>query len=254
MQPALKHTDHRPWPLPSGPWLMKQVWHELLFAHWTVPAEALRPLIPAELELDTFEGRAYVGVVPFRMSGVRMRWTPPLPWFSAFPELNVRTYVTRDGKPGVWFFSLDAAQPFAVISARLAHLPYFHARMRSRRSFDFVQDKLRTVVDYESVRIDPGAPPAEFAANYRAIGEVARAAPNSLEHWLAERYCLYAAGASGQLYRLEIHHPPWPLQPAGAQIHANTMTQQIGVALDGAPLLHYAHRLEVLFWPMRKLT
>jgi uncharacterized protein YqjF (DUF2071 family) len=192
-------------------------------------------------------------VIPFRMSGVRARWTPPLPWLSAFPELNVRTYVTRDSKPGVWFFSLDCAQPFAVLTARLGHLPYFHARMRARRSFDFVQDKLRTVVDYESARIQPGAPPANFAANYRATGEVFKSAPGSLEHWLTERYCLYAADSAQRLHRLEIHHPPWPLQPATAQFHVNTMTAPIGVALPGAPLLHYAHRLEVLLWPLKNV-
>ncbi len=236
--------------MPAGPWVMKQVWHELLFAHWAVPAEELRRLIPAGLELDTFDGRAYLGVVPFRMTGVRLRWMPALPWFSAFPELNVRTYVTRDSKPGVWFFSLDAARLAAVTTARLAHLPYFHARMRVRCSSG--PDQVRhTAVDYESARVHRSAPAAHFSARYRATGEVVRATPGSLDHWLTERYCLYAANAAQRLYRLEIHHAPWPLQPAAAQIQTNTMTQPIGIALEGQPLLHYAHRLEAWFWPMR---
>ncbi len=114
----------------SGPWIMAQSWHDLLFAHWKVDAAVLRPHVPAELEVDTFEGQSWLGVVPFRMSGVRLRWTPALPWLSAFLELNVRTYVTAQGKPGVWFFSLDAANPVAVAAARLSfHLPYFKARM-----------------------------------------------------------------------------------------------------------------------------
>src|ERR1700719_3421285 len=130
MSSILACTAHRPWPLPSVPWIMAQSWHDLLFAHWQVDAGELRPHIPPQLAIDTFEGNAWLGVVPFRMSGVRLRWTPALPWLSAFPELNVRTYVTMQDKPGVWFFSLDAANAVAVAAARLSfHLPYFRARI-----------------------------------------------------------------------------------------------------------------------------
>jgi uncharacterized protein YqjF (DUF2071 family) len=108
---------------------MAQSWHDLLFAHWTVDTAMLRPHIPAKLEIDTFDGQAWLGIVPFSVTGVRLRWTPPLPWLSAFPELNVRTYVTAQEKPGVWFFTLDAANALAVAAARLTfHLPYFRAR------------------------------------------------------------------------------------------------------------------------------
>src|SRR5882757_5465385 len=118
MLKILKHTNHRPWPLPRGPWIMAQVWHNLLFAHWTVPVATLRPLVPQQLEIDTFREKAWLGVVPFRMSGVRLRGTPAVPGLSCFPELNVRTYVIRDGMPGVWFFSLDAANLLVVWAAR----------------------------------------------------------------------------------------------------------------------------------------
>ena len=135
MHRALTETAHRPWPLPTGPWIMSQSWHDLLFAHWPIDASHLRPLIPAALEIDKFQGEAWIGVVPFRMSGVRLRATPALPTLSAFPELNVRTYVTHGGKPGVWFFSLDAANAIAVSVARAwFHLPYFNARMTLRKS------------------------------------------------------------------------------------------------------------------------
>src|SRR4051812_5845616 len=107
----LKHTGHRPWPLPSGPWVMKQVWEELLFAHWPVSPEIIRPFIPGGINLDTYNDQAWLGIVPFRMSGVRPRLLPAVPWLSAFPELNVRTYVTVDNKPGVLFLSLEAANP-----------------------------------------------------------------------------------------------------------------------------------------------
>src|SRR6266404_10006502 len=128
MSAVLQEVAHRPWPMPAGPWAMAQSWHDLLFAHWQVDAAALRPLLPPQLQIDTFGGSAWLAVVPFRMTGVRLPGTPALPWLSAFPELNVRTYVTCDGEPGVWFFSLDAGNALAVAIARAwFHLPYFRA-------------------------------------------------------------------------------------------------------------------------------
>jgi uncharacterized protein len=121
----LEQVAYQPWPLPAGGWVMAQSWHDLLSAHWPVTAAALRPHIPARLAIDTFDGQAWLGVVPFRMSGVRLRGTPAVPWLSAFPELNVRTYVLADAKPGVWFFSLDAGNAIAAAIAReWFHLPY----------------------------------------------------------------------------------------------------------------------------------
>jgi uncharacterized protein len=240
-------TQHRPWPLPRGPWVMAQTWHDLLFAHWPVPIAALRPQIPAALEIDTFAGAAWLAVVPFRMSGVRVRGTPSLPWLSSFPELNVRTYVKRDGKPGVWFFSLDAANAIAVeIARRWFHLPYFRATMQIHKRGDRF--------DYSSLRSHRGAPPAELSVKYRAIAPPQFPAPGTLEHFLTERYGLYTTNGSGRLIRAEIHHAPWPLQRAEAEFAENTMARAAGINLSGTPpLLHFAARQDVLVWSPKKI-
>src|SRR6267154_1075488 len=164
MSALFNHTKHRPWPLPSAPWIMAQSWHDLLFAHWPVDAAMLRSHIPADLAIDTFDGQAWLGIIPFSMTGVRLRWTPPVPGLSAFPELNVRTYVTGQGKPGVWFFSLDAASALAVAAARLSfHLPYFRARMQCTQADGWIK--------YESHRTHRGAPSAILEGKYRPTGE-----------------------------------------------------------------------------------
>ena len=226
---------------------MRQKWHDLLFMHWRIPPATLRPMIPASLELDELEGSAWLGVVPFRMTGVRLRGTPGIPGLSAFPELNVRTYVTTDGKPGVWFFSLDAASAIAVAAARAwFHLPYF----RSRMSLEIAGDEVR----YQSHRTHGGAPPADLRVNYEPNGRISSASPGSLEYFLTERYCLYAA-AGEKLYRGEIHHPPWPLQPARAEIALNTMAEAHGLELPPAPpLLHFARFQDVWIWPLAAVS
>jgi uncharacterized protein len=247
MRVNLERTEHRPWELPTGPWVMAQVWHDLLFAHWRVPVEALRPHIPSRLSIDTFDGDAWIGAVPFRMSDVRLRGTPSIPWLSAFPELNVRTYVTADEKPGVWFFSLDAGNPIAVRIARAwFHLPYFRARM----SCDQVEGRIH----YRSERTHRGTSRGVLEGKYRPIGDVFSAKRGSLEHFLTERYCLYAADAAGHVIRGEIHHPPWPLQSAEAEFSQNTMTDAAGVSLPAErPLLHFAKRLDVVVWQPKRL-
>jgi len=221
---------------------MKQIWHDLLFAHWPVPPSLMRPLVPPQMTLDTFDGGCWIGVVPFHMSGIRGRWFPALPGLSRFPELNVRTYVTRDGKPGVYFFSLDAANLPAVWAARtFYHLPYFHAAMRVEEREGSIQ--------YWSRR---QAAPAEFRARYRPIDSVQPRASGSLEHWLTERYCLYTTHR-GQVYRGEIHHQPWPLQNAEAELETSTVAAAAGIPLpETSPRLHFARRLEVLIWPLRR--
>src|ERR671917_113023 len=183
---VLSRTKHRPYPVPSGPWALSMRWHDLLFMHWPVRENVLRPLIPSALTLDTFDGSAWLGVVPFRMSGVRPRSLPRVPWLSDFPELNVRTYVTAEGKPGIWFFSLDAHNPIAVRLARVTFsLPYFDAEM----SCHVVGDEVR----YRSVRTHRGAKDARFAGRYRPVGGSFNSRPGTLEHFLTERYCLYSA-------------------------------------------------------------
>jgi uncharacterized protein YqjF (DUF2071 family) len=242
-----QEVAHRPWPLPAGLWVMAQTWHDLLFAHWPVEPVVLRPLLPPQLQINTFEGRAWLAVVPFRMTGVRLRGTPSLPWLSVFPELNVSTYVTSGGKPGVWFFSLDAANSLAVAIARAwFHLPYFRARMNCTEHEGWIH--------YASERIHRGAPVALLKGWYRPIGDVFSPQPGTLEHFLTERYCLYTTDAHGQIIRGEIHHPPWPLQPAEAEFAHNSMTESLGIALTPRPLLHFARRQDVLVWPPQKIA
>ena len=234
---------HRPYPLPRGRWAGRMRWLDLLFAHWPIATEALRPLVPAALQLDLFDGRAWVGIVPFRMENVRLRFMPALPWLSAFPELNVRTYVSFGGRPGVFFFSLDAANPVAVaVARRLLHLPYFKARMSCR--------PVETTIDYESERTHPGAPTGRLRARYGPTGPVQPAAAGSLEYFLTERYCLYAVSPGGAVIRTEIHHRPWPLQAAWAEIETDTLAAGHRLALEPVePLLHFSRRQEVLAWP-----
>jgi uncharacterized protein YqjF (DUF2071 family) len=245
----LDQTAHRPWPFPSGPWVMAQTWHDLLFAHWPVAAAVLRPHIPPQLEIDTFEGQAWLAVVPFRMSGVRLRGIPALPWLSKFPELNVRTYVTLGGRPGVWFFSLDAGNPLAVATARAwFHLPYFRARMLCEERDGWIR--------YRSERTHRGAPAGLLEARYRSVGEVFSAKPGMLENFLTERYCLYTADARGSIIRGEIHHPPWPLQPAEASFEQNTMAvaSRLSLANLPSPLLHFARRQDVIVWQPQRIA
>ena len=241
----LRNTAHRPFELPRGPWIQVQVWDDLLFAHWPIPADVMRRAVPQALELDTFDGQAWLGVVPFMISEFRLRLLPPIPPLGAFPEINVRTYVTRDGKPGVWFFSLDAARLLAVIGARrLFHLPYFHARMSLRHESDWIV--------YDSRRIRRSTQEGEFIGRYRPTGSAANPKPGTLDHWLTERYCLYAIDGNGHVYRGDIHHDSWPLAPAELEIQRNTMAAPFRLP-DVPPTLHFSRRQEVLIWPPARL-
>jgi uncharacterized protein YqjF (DUF2071 family) len=238
-------TD-RATPHHAGPWALAQTWHDLLFAHWPVDAGVLCAQLPRGLELDTFAGRAWIGVVPFRMSGVRVRGTPALPWLSAFPELNLRTYVVHGGRAGVWFFALEASRLIAVHTARRwFRLPYFHARMSCAAA--------GLEIEYASERIHRGAPAAGFRARYGPIAPVERARAGTLEHWLTERYCLFAADGDGTLLRGDVEHEPWPLQRAAARIEHCTLPAAHGIALpDVAPHLLFARRVDVRAWaPVR---
>ena len=240
----LDDVAHRPWLLPDGPWFMTQSWHDLLFAHWPVDARVVKEKLPPGLPLDTFEGQSWLGVVPFHMTNVAPRGVPSVPFVSSFIELNVRTYVTVHGKPGVFFFSLDANSTLAVAAARtLFHLPYFNATMKVEE-----QEGRFHYTSARETRIDGVA---EFAATYRPIGPVQMAKPGSLEYFLTERYCLYTIDSSFRAKRLEIHHWPWPLQVAEANIAVNTMADAAGIRLPStAPLLHFAKRQDMVAWPM----
>jgi uncharacterized protein YqjF (DUF2071 family) len=227
---------------------MTQIWHTLLFAHWPLAPATLRPLVPPDLALDTFDGQAWVSIAPFAMTCVRPRGFPAVPLLTESLEINVRTYAVYLGIPGVYFFSLDADNPLAVAVARtLTHLPYFPARMRRR----LVDER----VEYQSHRLVCGSPPAEFVATYWPTAAVKHAQRGTLEYWLAERYCLYTLTRRGHLYRVNIHHVPWPLQPAEAEIVHNSMTVPCALQLpDTKPLLQYSHRQEVLVWLPERLS
>lgn len=227
--------------MPESPWIMTQTWNDLLFAHWPVAPTAVVRKIPAGLELETFGGHAWIGVVPFHMTNVAPRCVPPLPWLSAFAELNVRTYVRFGDKPGVYFFSLDADNSVAVAAARSTfHLPYYTATMAVERR--------EREIRFQSARTGVDLPPTLRIA-YRPDGDIFHAAPGSLDYFLTERYCLYTEDTSGNLLRVDIHHPEWPLQRAVAEIAVNTMTAPLGIALPAAkPIVHFAARQDVVAW------
>jgi uncharacterized protein YqjF (DUF2071 family) len=225
---------------------MGQTWEDLLFAHWPVDADALRRLLPEAVRLQTHEGTAWLGITPFRVSALRLRGTLPFPGVSSFLELNVRTCVTAGGKPGIWFFSLDASSRFAVEAARRTYkLPYFLARIEATRRGDWIE--------YEAARVGNRQGPHVFSAQYRPSGEEFHAAPGSLEEFLTERYCLYSVDERGRLHRAEIHHPPWPLRPAEATIELNTMAPGDLALPSEEPLLHFAPVQDVVVWPLRRV-
>jgi hypothetical protein len=225
---------------------MGQTWDDLAFLHWRLDPDELRPRIPAGLELDVFDGAAWLGMTPFRLEHLRVRGTLPVPVLSSFLETNVRTYVTAEDKPGIWFFSLDCESPFAVeVARRYYKLPYFRARMGAWEREDGLE--------YETSRQDRRGHHAQLRLVYGARGEVFRANAGSLEHFLTERYCLYAADGDGSLHRAEIHHPPWPLQEGEAQIALNTMFPP-GVELpDAEPHVLFSKRQDVVIWPLAPL-
>ncbi len=237
---GLEQTAHRPWPLPRRSWTIAQSWDDLLFAHWRVDREALRKLVPPGLELDEHDGSAWLGLTPFLITGFRLRGTLALPVVSTFPELNVRTYVTHGDKPGIWFFSLDTSSRLAVEAARRTYrLPYFHANT--------VHERRGARVEFSNARRE-----RIFEISYRdETTEAFEPKPGSLEHFLTERYCLYAHDDEG-LFRADIHHPPWLLRPAEASIEANTMPPD-GVEVEGTPLFHLAERQDVVIWPLEKI-
>lgn len=234
----LKQTNHRPWPLSSQPWVMSQTWQQLLFAHWPISPQQLAPFIPKGLELDLFEGEAWLTIVPFKM-GYKFRYSPIC---KTFGELNVRTYVVRDGKPGVFFLSLDAADWFIVQTARRIYaLPYHLARVQLTSQDNCIQ--------FSSYRKQ-----YQFQASYHPTSSAYYADANTLEAWLTERYCLYSVSRRGILFRGDVHHIPWPLQQAKGNIILNTLDSETGLHLPSQPaLLQYVEHLDIIVWPPEKL-
>jgi len=225
---------------------MRQNWGKLLFMHWPIDVKLLRPLIPEPLAIDSFDGKAWIGVVPFTMWGIRASFLPPIPGTSAFHELNVRTYVTFNGFPGVWFFSLDAANRLAVWGARqFYYLPYFNARMSL--------DQTGNSIHYSSIRHDSRGAPAALKTTW-SIGEpLPPSTPGSIESFLTERYCLYSEH-NGRLYRSEIHHQRWPLRQAEVAGLKSSMIECHGLPTpESEPLLHYCEEISVDIWRLKRL-
>ena len=227
---------------------MTQRWNDLLFAHWPVPASSIAPLLPEGLQVDSFQGSAWLGVVPFWLDRIKVRGLPPIPGMRSFPDLNVRTYVRDEhtGTPGVYFFSLDASNLLAVAVAHtFFHLPYHWAEMsldqRSEREFSFYSRRR-----FSSRQVI-------FKARYRGLGPTRKLAEGNmgtLEYFLLERSCLFTRNRAGQAVRSSLHHVPWPLEEAEAEIERNDLAEAIGIKLpDQEPVLHYSRRLAVYIWP-----
>lgn len=247
-QEIIRCRRHRPFEMPQGPWVMKQVWNKVLLAHWPLRPEELQPYIPQGMELDLWEGQAWLSLLPFYVSGLRLRGTPPFPWISTFAELNARTYVTCEGKPGVFFFSLEAERRLAVETARLLHLPYMYARMSVGMENDWIT--------YYSERLDKRGQSAVFAAMYRPVSEVPfNVLPGTLLHWLTERYRLYAVSNDGKRYAGDIHHIPWQLQKAELRVVRNTIAEAQGIQLPSRQpaLVSFAARQESLMWSLHRI-
>jgi uncharacterized protein YqjF (DUF2071 family) len=244
----LVRTSHKPRPLPPGRWLIRQRWNDLLFVHWPVPASLLAQLVPEGLEVDTFQGSAWLGVMPFWMDRIKVRGIPPIPGLHSFPDLSLRTYVReeRTGTPGVVCLSLDASNLLAVAVGRAAfRLPYhwaeMHMEQRTEREFSF----------YSRRRF--AGRPVIFKVRYRGLGpsrRLAESGAGTLEYFLMERYCLFSSNRAGQPIRANLHHVSCPLEEAEAQIEQNDLGDVLGLRLPAQePVLHYSRRLAVYVWP-----
>lgn len=230
---------------PPGQPVMHQNWGKLLFMHWRFDAARLRPLIPAGLEIDTFDGSAWIAIVPFTMWDIRAfpPYVPAVPGLSAMHELNVRTYVVLNGTPGVWFFSLDCNSAAAVFGARtFYYLPYYNA--------DLTLEQEGSTINYSLTRTDK--PAGTFCASWNIGLSLPTSTPDSLEFFLTERFCLFSEH-KGDLYRSTIHHEAWPLQTATLNSHSSTMIEVLNLPEPTeAPLLHYAEEISVDIWKLEK--
>ncbi|MGG1661069.1 YqjF family protein [Brevibacillus sp. NRS-1366] len=232
-------------PFQKPGWIMTQTWEHLLFIHWAVSPEALRGLIPNELEIDTYDGKAWIGILPFLLSGVRIRRMPTVPYTSAFPEINVRTYVKTKQKSGIYFLSLDASNPLITsIAKRWYRLPYFLADMQFATTMNRIE--------FESRRLRGNGQSVVFSGSYEPIGLPIHVKKGTLEHWLTERYTLFCqCGRSNQIFYADVYHEPWVLQQTKAQIRENTMTQRLSIPLGEQPdLSFYARGVQSYVWPI----
>ncbi|RHW40204.1 DUF2071 domain-containing protein [Lysinibacillus yapensis] len=220
---------------------MKQTWNDILFAHYPVKKEILEKLVPEQLPLDTYDGVCWVTIVPYFTSAMHLRGMPPVPGMANFPGFNIRTYVTLNGKPGIYFFSLAAGNWLAAYGAKIAfQLPYFYMNMNYKNVKDFI------IFESEKKR------GAQLLCHYKSISSPSLAEKGSLEDWLVERYCLYTV-SKGIVLRADILHHPWLLEKAEAEFHENTLLSSLNIEpASEQPLLHYAKKAEVRIWPIVK--
>lgn len=226
-------------------WIMTQTWEHLLFAHWAIHPSVLRPLVPAELELDTYDGNAWLGIIPFLLTGVRIRRMPPVPFTTRFPEINVRTYVKRKGRAGIYFLSLDASNWLVTtIAKKWYRLPYYPASIHFRTSSDSI--------DFQSRRLTSPAAKG-FSVSYRPDSDVFFAEKGSLEHWLTERYTLFCdCKTTRNMYSADVYHEPWKLQKAAVQYRENTLTEHLFPSAEHPGLFLYSRGVQSFVWPIRK--
>lgn len=238
----LNHVSHRTAPMPKNPWVMHQTWEDLLSLHIQVRPDELSTHIPDQLELDLYDGKAWISIFPFHLQNLRLRGLPKFPYFHKFLELNVRTYVTYKRIPGVYFFSLDAAKIIPVIGARLLTLPYYKADMTMTNQNGWTH--------YSSKRRDKSK--AYFNGKYKVLSRSSATITGSLEHWLFERYRLYRAVGS-KVFHINVHHTPWELAEVSVFLDNESVNSLLPGNVTGEPLIaHYTPSLEVFFWPWQK--
>ena len=243
----LKTQNHQYWPLPSKYWIMRQTWKNVLFAHFPISPERLRPHIPSTLEIDTYQDSAWLGVIIFVIEGIYFRGLSPISVVFKFPEVNLRTYVQHGGKRGVFFLSLDVGNWASLaISKGWYHLPYCSAEISYRKEGD--------TFHCHSLRKGKSDNPITFTGSFTPDLEVYFPEDGTIDHWLTERYCLYSQDNRGNLYCGDIHHKPWPLQKAEAIISTNTLPTPFGIDISKPePTFYFSEGVDTLFWNIKKI-
>ncbi|WP_028393328.1 YqjF family protein [Bacillus cihuensis] len=247
MHDEFMQLDHRPFPLPSLPWLLSQVWEDLLFIHYPMDPNVLRNYVPLELELDVYQNRAWITIIPFRVTKMKGRGIPSLPLLNAYLEINVRTYVKYKDIPGIYFFSLDANHPLFVIGLKTAiGLPYKHANMEFKQ--------MKNAFQFKSYRLSDKNTSEKINLTYQPGNVLFETLPGTLDHWLLERYCMYSF-LGKYLIRGDIHHDQWKVSNATATTSINTMISFLSA--DNCPntpsLLHYSKQRRVFCYPPKRV-
>jgi hypothetical protein len=249
----LYSVEHRPWLPPDAQWLLSQSWDDLLFAHFAMDPRTVRRLVPDSLTLDLYDGAAWLTISPCRTSHLRPSGVPPLPGFSFFSQLTLRTYVTMQGKPGLFYLSVDVANLSAVWFARMFfRMQYWHAAiqisgatMQARNPGDDRRIHFRSSRLHGPAAVDG---PAKFDVIYSPEGDPRRVERDSLDEFLTERYCAYS-WSRRKYYRTELHHQPWLLQRTGVEIRANSIADPFGLTLPPRPdVCHFSRSLKMLVW------